>query len=261
MPSTDFFTRLDAHFDRWSERFHPIVVKETRQTIRSFAFPAAFLGMLAICLASTLLLASHLRERLATGEVGPEFLRVYLAALLGAICLVVPLGLFRSVTSEFDGQTFETLAITNLSPRQVVLGRLKSSGVQMLAFYFAAAPFLSFTYLLQGVSLLAILLTLVIAYVAGISACLGAMMLGALAKQSMWQIPCVLLTVIQGTVMLILGYGTSVGIIMERGTLNDLIGICSGFGCFIYVFAFFVLMTLGVSIAQFTPTVPRPIRT
>lgn len=250
--------RLDELFDRWSERFNPIVVKETRQALHSRGFPYAFMAMLVICLVESLLLVADYGERLYQMEAGREFFRWYLGALLAALCLVVPLGLFRSVVAEFDGQTFEMLAITTLSPRQIVFGKLKSATVQMGAFYSAAAPFLCLTYMLQGLSVPGILLALVIAYLAGLSSCMGAMMLGALGKQSGWQVICLLGTVINGLLTFGMGLGTGQAAAAELHGASSLSSVCVGFGCFGYGFLFFALLTLGVSVAQFTPTIPRP---
>jgi hypothetical protein len=258
MADSPFFVRLDHAFERWGERFNPIVVKETRQAIKSRVFPYAFIAMLAICIVVSLLLVGSYGERLYSTETGPVFFAWYLGVLLAAICLLVPMGLFRSVVSEFDGQTFEMLAITTLSPRKVVFGKLKSATVQMGAFYSAAAPFICFTYLLQGLSIPGILLALVIAYLAGLTSCLGAMMFGALGKQSGWQIICLLLSVILGVIMVSTGVGLGMAAIAELVTWNNIGGVCASFGCFGYVFLFFSLLTIGVSIAQFTPTMPRP---
>jgi hypothetical protein len=253
-----FLARLDDVFDRWGERFNPIVVKETRQAIKSRGFSYAFMTMLFVCLVESLLLVSSYGERLYQIEAGREFFPWYLGSLLVAICFVVPMGLFRSVVSEFDGQTFEMLAITTLSPRQIVFGKLKSATVQMGAFYSAAAPFLCFTYMLQGLSVPGIVLSLVIAYLAGLSSCMGSMMLGSLGKQSGWQIICLLAAVILGCITFGIGFGTAAAAAIEIGGASSFGSICAGFGCFGYAFLFFSLLTLGVSIAQFTPTMPRP---
>lgn len=257
-PGDSFLDRVDARFEKWSERFNPIVVKETRQAIRSRGFLIAFLVMLALCLLGSLVLVVDNRERLHYAEIGPEFFQWYLAVLLGAICFVVPLGLFRGVVAEFDGQTFELLAISTLSARQIVFGKLKSATLQMLAFYSAAAPFLCFTYLLEGLSLPGIFAALITSYLAGLSSCMGAMMLAALAKQSAWQVPCLLGGVLIGAVTFGLGLTTGIGAARFFGDWSSLGELCAGLGCFGYVFLFFSLLTLGVSIAQFTPTMPRP---
>lgn len=258
MSDSALFRRLDNAFERWGERFNPIVVKETRQALCSRGFPYAFMAMLFICVVASLLLVTTYGERLYHAELGPVFFGWYLGVLLAAVCLVVPLGLFRSVVSEFDGQTFEMLAITTLSPRKIVFGKLKSATVQMGAFYSAAAPFVCFTYLLQGLSIPGILLALAIAYLAGLSACMGAMMFGSLGKQSGWQVICLLFSAILGMVTLGIGLSTGLAAAAELGGTAALGAACAGLGCFGYVFLFFSLLTVGVSIAQFTPTMPRP---
>jgi hypothetical protein len=250
-------TFLDGLCDRWGERLNPIVVRETRQALRSRGFTYSFLGMLVLCVGESLLLVLSEGERLQRVEAGRDFFPWYLGSLLLAICFVVPLSLFQSVVSEFDGQTFEMLAITALTPRQIVFGKLTSAVVQMGAFYSAAAPFVCFTYLLQGVSAPGIVLALVIGFCCGISTCLGAMMLAAVSRQSMWQVVGLFLAV--GLGMLAYGVGLRLGMAassrpLSGGQLGDL---CAGIGCFSYAFLFFALLTTSVSIAQFTPTLPR----
>lgn len=247
--------RLDRVMERWGERFDPIVTKETRQALKSRAFPVSFVAMLALCWFASVINLATLWDRIGTDEEGPRFFVWYLAGLLMAVCFVVPTGLYRSVVSEFEGQTFEMLVITSLSPRQIVLGKLKSASVQMLAYFAAAAPFVSFTYLLQGLSIPGILCALAIAFVAGFSACMASLMLGSLAKQSAWQVFCLLLSLGFGGIAYGVGMGAADAIISEGSGLAT---IGAGLGCFAYVFLFFSLLTLGVSIAQFTPTMPRP---
>ena len=258
MSVVDLWSRFDDRLERWGERFHPIVVKETRQAIQSWSFPLSFGAMLIYCVLTSVALLLSWGETLQRGELGPEFFAWYVAGLLGAICFVVPLGLLRNVCAEFDGQTFELLALSSLSPRQIVFGKLKSAVVQMGAYYAAAAPFLCFTYLLQGISLAAIAIGLIIAFLAGISSCLGGLMFGALAKQSAWQVPCMVLSIGVSTIVYGCALWAIYGVVKENELAGGLGTLCAGSGCFGYVFLFYSLMTLGVSMAQFTPTVPRP---
>ncbi|MFV0443956.1 MAG: hypothetical protein ACK5Q5_10330 [Planctomycetaceae bacterium] len=258
MSDVPLLVRLDNVFERWGERFNPIVVKETRQAISSRSFPYAFISMLVICVVTTALLIVEEGDRLYYTETGLLFFGWYLGILLVTICLLVPLGLLRSVVSEFDCQTFEMLAITTLTPRKVVFGKLKSAIVQMGAFFSASAPFICFTYLLQGLSIPGILMALGIAFLSGLTSCMGAMMLGALGKQSGWQVFCLLLAVVLGIILIGVGTGLGLTAAMELLGWAGMGSICAGFGCFGYMLLFFSLLTIGVSIAQFTPTMPRP---
>ncbi|MEZ6065726.1 MAG: ABC transporter permease [Planctomycetaceae bacterium] len=258
MTSSTYLARFDDFCERWGERMNPIVVKETRQAIKSRAFPIAFLAMLSGCWLISVLGIVDYGEQLYFAEAGDEFFSWYLGALLAAICFVVPMGVFRSVVAEFEGHTFEMLAITALAPRNVVFGKLKSATLQMGAYFAAIAPFVCFTYLLEGVSIPGLLLALVIAFLAGLSACMGGMMLGALAKQSAWQIFCMLLLIVLGMICFGIGQSSGTAAAKYLGGWGSIGAACAGFGCFGYVFLFFSLLTLGVSIAQFTPTMPRP---
>lgn len=249
--------RLDRFCDRWSEHFHPVVVKETRQSLRSWVFPAAFLSMLTLCLAGSMVLVVRSSDRLQYAELGPEFFRWHFGVLLGAVCGVTPLGLFRGVAAEFHGRTFEVLALTTLSAREIVFGKLKSATVQMGAYYFAAAPFVCFSYLLEGLSLPGVAAALLVASLAGLSACLGGLMFGSLARNAAWETPGLLATVLLSAAFFALGFPVGVGA-ADGLTGWEMWGeICLGLGCFAYVFLFYGLLTLGIAISQFTPTMPQ----
>lgn len=251
------FQHLDALLDRWSERLNPIVVKETRQTLSSRAFPISFLAMLVLCWGLSAAGIASFGERLQHSESGREFFLGYQAALLAAICFVVPTGVFRSVVSEFDGQTFEMLAITALTPRRIVFGKLHAAVVQIGAFYSAAAPFVCFTYMLEGVSIPGILLALFFTFLAGLFSCMGALMFAALAKQSVWQVSCLILAIILDAILFFSGQALGAAAVSDSFGGAGIGGLCLGVGCVGYACLFFSLVTLGVSIAQFTPTLPR----
>lgn len=253
MTDTLTHSRLDAWCERWGEWFNPVLVKETRQAIHSRGYFIAFLAMLLLCWLFSAIQIRSVGKMLIYAEYGQEFFAGYIIVLLGALCLVVPVSTFQSVVSEFDGQTFELLAITTLTPQRIVIGKLKSAIVQMGAFYSAAAPFLCFTYLLEGISVPGILLALIVSFLAGLSANMGAMTLAALAKQTAGQIPCLLGTLLFGGITMAIGFGSAIGAVNEVGFG----AFCAGFGCFGYAFLFFSLLTIGVSVAQFTPTMPR----
>ena len=69
---------------------------------------------------------------------------------------------WRSLASEREDGTFELLSITALNSRQIVTGKLGSSVLQMLVYYSALAPCIVFTYLLQGIDIITIVLMLVL---------------------------------------------------------------------------------------------------
>ncbi len=251
-----FTRRLERTLESWSDRCNPIVVKETRQALRSWSFPLTFLVMLLFCWGVSIQQLFVLGEAVYYGSFGPRFFGSYYAVLLLGLCLVVPTGLFRSVTAEFEGQTFEMVVITALRPRNIVFGKMKAAVVQMGAYYSAVAPFLCFTYLLQGVTVWGILMALFLSLFAGLSACQGSIMLASLSKQTAWQVVCQLISLVWG--VMIFGVTLSLGemVVSEIFGGTGFWSLCAGCGCLGYPYLIYCLLTINVSIAQFTPSVP-----
>jgi hypothetical protein len=74
--------------------------------------------------------------------------------------VIVPFGAFRSLAAEQEDETFGLLSITALGPRQIIRGKLGSSVLQMLIYLSAVSPCVAFTYMLRGIDVPTILVTL-----------------------------------------------------------------------------------------------------
>ena len=92
-------------------------------------------------------------HRVQYHETGREFFSAYYIVFSVAIFVIVPFTAYRSLLSERDLNTFELLSITTLSPRRIVAGKLLSSLVQLFIYYSAIAPFIAFTYCLNGITI------------------------------------------------------------------------------------------------------------
>lgn len=137
-----------------SDLLNPILVKETRQALKSQAFVSVFILMLVVSWLITAIGVLYVHgPELQYAAAGRQFFSAFYAVLAIAIFLVVPQGAFRSIQVERDLQTYEMLTITKLSPRHVVWGKWWSAVVQTSVFYAAIAPFMLFTNLLRGISL------------------------------------------------------------------------------------------------------------
>src|SRR5690606_22914563 len=67
---------------------------------------------------------------------------------------------FRSVVREREPKTWSLVALTRLSPSQILRGKILAFAVQAVLFGSVAAPFLFFSYLLQGMALSTMLVVL-----------------------------------------------------------------------------------------------------
>ena len=177
-----------ARWMEWaSDWLNPILVKETRQALKSRQFVATFLLLLVASWFFSvfgLLLAGDAVEY---GSAGQQFFMVFYVVLAIATLIIVPSGAFRSLQAERDQNTFELLSITALSPRQIVWGKLLSAFVQVLLYYSAISPFIAFTSLLQGFDLAHVAFVLVISMLASLVLSMTALMLSSLVRGSQGQ--------------------------------------------------------------------------
>ena len=173
--------------DRGADALNPILIKEVRQSFRSKQFLGSFWLLLGACwLIGTggLLFAGDAVEY---GAVGGGFFALFYSVLAFAVLLLVPYGAFKSVLSERQEKTWETLSITALSPRQIVLGKLACAGMQALMYFSAAAPFVAFCGLLQGFDPRTAAFFLAATAWAAVVVSSFAVMLAAVVKQKVWQ--------------------------------------------------------------------------
>ncbi len=159
--------RLGAAW-QWSERFlvyagdwlNPILVKETRQALKSFQFTITFVLLLIACWVVTMGGVAIIGPRIFYAAEGSTLLLWYYGILAFPLAVVVPYAAFRSLAAEREDNTYELLSITTLRPRQIISGKLGSSVVQMGVYFSAITPCLAFTYLLRGIDLPTIALLL-----------------------------------------------------------------------------------------------------
>lgn len=183
-------TENEERLSRWAEDFsdwvNPILVKETRQSLKSWTFLMTF---------SLLILASWLISVFGVTLAGPSvyYGRTGAALFFGffwvlgaAAFLIIPFSAYRSLLTERDQATFEVLSITTLRPGQVVWGKLMSSCAQLFVFLSALTPFIAFTWLLRGIDVLSIMMTLIFATLAGIGLSMICLTLSALFHGRGW---------------------------------------------------------------------------
>lgn len=148
--------------DDLSDRLNPILVRDVRQGLRTRVFTASFALMLVLCVLVALTAWA--------GSSGPArgretFLAFYFG-LSSALLFLLPLGTFRSVQADRRDERWSTLALTTLQARQLVRGKVFGALVQGMLYASAAAPFLLFSYFLEGVSLVSVALVLTLTLVA-----------------------------------------------------------------------------------------------
>jgi len=179
--------RTSRWLDKVGDWSNSILVKETRQALKSRQFLITFMLLLTASWAISafgLLMAGNAIEY---GREGGQFFYIFYVVLLVAILIIVPHGAFRSLLSEQEQNTFELLSITSLSPKQIVWGKLLSALVQVFIYYSAIAPFIAFTSHLPGFEYPAVAYLLVVSVLASLGLSMMALMFATTATQRQWQ--------------------------------------------------------------------------
>jgi len=169
-------------FSRTAERANPILVKETRQSLKGRQFVATFMLLLMASWIISAAYAINAPEAIEYGAVAMDLFFAFYVVLAFAVLVVVPLGAFLSLSSENQENTFDLLSITTLKPGQIVRGKLASTSVQMLVYYSAIAPFMAFTALLDGFDFACCVFLLGITMLACVSASMLALMMAAVLQ-------------------------------------------------------------------------------
>ncbi|NQU24621.1 MAG: hypothetical protein HQ567_25340 [Candidatus Nealsonbacteria bacterium] len=170
------------------ERLNPILVKETRQALKSKQFMVTFGLLLACGWIWSIIGVSSIGPGAWHGESGPEMFMGYYCILAFPLIVIVPFAAFRSLAGEQEDRTYELMSITTLGPRQIVRGKLGSSVMQMLIYLSALSPCLAFTYMLRGLDFPTILFSTLYVSLGSLALSMVGLFLGTLTAEKHWQI-------------------------------------------------------------------------
>lgn len=145
-----------AIFHRLDDALNPIVVKELRQSVQSrFVTIVLSLFLLLEVLVIGGVLLSSTQDRLDPGAGRGVF--VILHGIVLATCLLfVPVYTGARLAAERSDTNVDLLFITAIRPRSIVWGKFWSGVLLAALIYSACLPFLTLTYLLRGVDLVAV---------------------------------------------------------------------------------------------------------
>lgn len=187
-PALSAAERLDLMSEWLGERFNPILVKESRQALKSRQFVLTF-GLLLVAAWGWSFIGLVIMEVAGSyRQSGPEMFMGYYCILAVAVGLFVPFSAFRSLASEQEDQTYELLSITGLTPRQIVGGKLGSAVIQIIIYTSAIAPCLAFTYMLRGISMPMILFAVTYTMLGSLGLSIVGLLVGTLTSEKHWQI-------------------------------------------------------------------------
>ncbi|MFN0199777.1 MAG: ABC transporter permease, partial [Planctomycetaceae bacterium] len=137
-----YITSLSTWMEKYSDKLNPILVKETRQALKSRQFVATFMLLLLAAWLVTISILNFNYDQIESGRLGEQFFGWYFWIMAIAVFIVVPYGSYRSLMSERDENTYELLVITSLSPTRIVWGKLFSGMVQLFIYYSVITPFI-----------------------------------------------------------------------------------------------------------------------
>lgn len=165
-----------------ADRLNPILVKEVRQALRGRYFKLMFWLTLGVSTFAGLMVVASGASSDDIEELGQPFFLVMFACMSAAVHAFTPFSAYLSTSAEWDENTHDLLVLSNLGPRQIVLGKLLSALTQALLYYSTFGPFLVFAFLLNGIDLLSISVLLVCSFAACVGLSLAGIALASLAR-------------------------------------------------------------------------------
>ncbi|WP_372716965.1 ABC transporter permease, partial [Novipirellula sp.] len=193
MNAANRWDRFDDWCEKMGDRLNPILVKETRQALKSRQFVVTFSVLLFAAFAWTVVGSLSQMPQIYTTPSAARLMIGYYVVLAIPMLLVVPLAAYRSLEGEIDDGTLELLSITALSPWQIVLGKLASASLQMMIYFVALFPCMAYAYTLRGVDLPTTLIIIAALLVAGLVLTVAALFLAPLAQSRTGRIATLLM--------------------------------------------------------------------
>jgi hypothetical protein len=212
------WTLVESVLERLGDRLNPILVKETRQALKSRQFLLTFMLLLFLGWGWSILGIAQIGPAAAFGSHGSEMLLGYLVILAFPLMVVVPFGTFRSLAAEQESHTYELLAITALGSRQIVAGKLGSAVLQMAIYLSAVSPCLCFTYLLRGIDFFTIILILFWLSAASLGCSVVGILLATITSHKQFQVIPMVAAVVGFLFCFIMTVSAVVSFLTEGGT-------------------------------------------
>lgn len=146
---------IKSHLANWREwELNPIVVKELRQAVRSWAVTGMLLLFLAVLFLISLgFLVFQTFDTNADSQLGGVMFSAFAVILAIASIFFIPLYMGIRVSSERQENNPDLLYVTTLSPARIIRGKFLSGAYMAVLFFSACMPFMAFTNLLRGVDL------------------------------------------------------------------------------------------------------------
>ena len=137
-----------GRWSRWSDRLNPILVREVQQAVKGRVFATTVLAALAVTVAIAASVVSHYEP---SGRAGRDAFHAGFATLMPLLLFVVPMQAYQSMRLELRSGIVEQLLLSKLRPMHILLGKLQAAMVQFVLYVAVLSPLLGTSYLLRGV--------------------------------------------------------------------------------------------------------------
>ncbi len=157
--------RIIKIFGSLTDRANPIVVKELRQAVQSRFIIGVLLIYLLINVGTIGLFLFFQEIDGIDADAGRGVFTVLHAILVLTCMIMLPCYTGVRLAAERNGNNMDLLYITTIKPSAIVRGKFLAAMILTILIFSTCMPFLSFTYLLRGISLPAIFFMLFIDFV------------------------------------------------------------------------------------------------
>ena len=141
-----------ANWRNWE--LNPIVVKELRQAVRSWAVTGMLLLFLTVLfVTSVIFFATQGTDADPDEQLGAELFSAFAVILAIASLFFIPLYLGIRVAAERQDNNPDLFYVSTLSPARIILGKFLCGAYMTVLFFSACMPFMAFTNLLRGMDL------------------------------------------------------------------------------------------------------------
>ncbi len=153
--TSSILARCKSHCVNWREwEFNPIVIKELRQAVRSWAVTGMLMLFLTVLLITSLALLVGQSVRVNEDvQLGVSMFQAFVIILAGASMMFIPLYIGIRVAAERVESSHDLLYVSTLTPGRIIRGKLYCGAYMALLFFSACMPFMAFTNLMRGVDL------------------------------------------------------------------------------------------------------------
>lgn len=154
--------KLKSHFANWRQwELNPIVIKELRQAVRSWAVTGMLLLFLTVLFITSVgMLLNQSVQVEVNRQFGAQVFAAFLVILAISSMIFIPLYLGIRLAAERVASNTDLLYISTLTPGRIIRGKFLCGMYMAVLFFSACMPFMAFTNLLRGVDLPSVFIVL-----------------------------------------------------------------------------------------------------